>query len=74
MDIHSIGENAGFVWSLLSNGKRWTYEELKTASNLSDKELGAAIGWLSREGKIYFEMGNEEQGEYLGLYINFFFF
>lgn len=74
MDAHSIGENAGLVWNLLSNGKRLTYEDLRTASNLSDKELGAAIGWLSREGKIYFEEGNEEQGEYLSLYINFFFF
>lgn len=55
MNKHQIGLNAGVVWHLLNDNKRWSYCELKKASGLSDKDLNAAIGWLAREDKIDFD-------------------
>ena len=44
MDKHQIGVNAGKVWKLLNDNKRWSYCDLKRASELSDRDLNAAIG------------------------------
>ena len=48
MNKNEIGVNAGKVWQLLSNNEKWSYGLLKRKSGLKDKELGAALGWLSR--------------------------
>lgn len=53
MDKNTIGENAGVLWRLLNDGKRWEYEELKAALKLSERDLNAAIGWLARENNIF---------------------
>lgn len=45
-----------------------TKVELRTSeekSGLKDKELGAALGWLSRENKIEFDQCDEELYVYL---------
>lgn len=55
MDKNTIGSNAGMVWRLLSDQRRWTYNDLKQSTGLSDYALCAAIGWLARENKIAFE-------------------
>ena len=52
MDRNEIGLNAGKVWQLLSNNEKWGYGTLKRKSGLKDKELGAALGWLSRENLL----------------------
>ena len=70
MDKYTIGNNAGIVWTLLNNGKRWKYEDLKAASALSDRDLNAAIGWLAREDKIDFDM--TEEGDRIFLTVNVF--
>ena len=49
MDRKQIGVYAGKVWQLLSNNEKWGYGTLKRKSGLKDKELGAALGWLSKE-------------------------
>lgn len=72
MDKYTIGNNAGIVWTLLNNGKRWKYEDLKAASALSDRDLNAAIGWLAREDKIYFETDSNNT-EYLYLSLNIYY-
>lgn len=72
MDKNTIGNNAGIVWGLLNDGKRWKYEDLKVASGLSDRDLNAAIGWLAREDKIYFETDVNDM-EYLYLSLNDYF-
>ena len=41
MDKHQIGVNAGKVWKLLNDNKRWSYCDLKRASELSDRDLKA---------------------------------
>ena len=53
------------VWQLLSNNEKWSYGLLKRKSGLKDKELGAALGWLSRENKIEFDQCDEELYVYL---------
>lgn len=70
MDKRSIGANAGLVWRLLDNNRRWEYNELKIASGLSDHDLNAAIGWLARENKIEFKTDPETSKEYLFLNVN----
>ena len=70
MDINTIGLNAGIVWRLLDDNKRWEYNDLKAASGLSDRDLNAAIGWLARENKIQFSTGQEKGKEYLYLELN----
>lgn len=72
MDKYTIGNNAGIVWTLLNDGKRWKYEDLKAASALSDRDLNAAIGWLAREDKIYFET-DSDNAEYLYLSLNIYY-
>lgn len=53
MDIQSIGESAGVIWRLLQGEHRkWNYEEIKKATQLPDRLINAAIGWLAREGKL----------------------
>ena len=54
MNKNLIGLNAGKVWQLLNNNKRWSYSELKEAVGLSDRDLNAAIGWVGRGDKNYF--------------------
>ena len=52
MNRNEIGVNAGKVWQLLSNNEKWSYGLLKRKSGLKDKELGAALGWLSRGARL----------------------
>ncbi len=70
MNKHIIGLNAGIIWRLLSNQEKWTYNDLKTASGLTDRELNTAIGWLAREGKIEFEQEYKSGKEMFYLMLN----
>ena len=65
MNRNEIGVNAGKVWQLLSNNEKWSYGLLKRKSGLKDKELGAALGWLSIDSKIEFDQCDEELYVYL---------
>ena len=69
MDKYIIGNNAGIVWRLLNNGKKWSYDEIKNASGLSDRDLNLAIGWLAREDKIYFET-DKQNSEFMYLSVD----
>lgn len=73
MDKYVIGSNAGIVYNLLSDGKRWNYEDLKAASGVSDRDLNAAIGWLAREDKIFFESDQEQGKDFLFITSNVYF-
>lgn len=68
MNKHQIGTNAGIVWNTLQDNAHWTYEDLKTASGLSDRDLNAAIGWLAREDKIDFDI--DKKADKLFLHVN----
>ena len=54
-----IGNNAGLVWTALSNGEL-NVKAVKKATKLNEKDLNLALGWLAREGKVKF---NEVEGE-----------
>jgi hypothetical protein len=62
MNKNEIGKNAGIVWRLLENHTIMKYDELKQRSQLSDRELSAAIGWLARENKLDIDVN--DKGEY----------
>lgn len=67
MDKHQIGVNAGRIWTLLNDNKRWSYCDLKKVSELSDRDLNAAIGWLARENKIDFESAEGDDRLFLSV-------
>ena len=48
-----IGENAGTIWQLLEKELDMPVNKLQKQSGLTDKDFYLAIGWLSRENKIY---------------------
>jgi hypothetical protein len=60
-----IGINAGLVWNALSDGSKKSVKELKKATKLTDKDLYAALGWLSREDKV--EVTEEDADVYVQL-------
>jgi len=68
MDKITIGHDAGKIWLLLSNHKKWSCSDLKEKSGLKERELFAAIGWLARENKI--EIVQEADELYVDLYVN----
>ena len=52
MDQSLIGKNAGIIWTILQGKEKEEVAKLKKESKLTDAELWAAIGWLSRENKL----------------------
>ena len=62
MDREEIGLNAGLVWNALNESEGWTLKGLKKVTKLKDKQLYAALGWLSREDKVTIE---EVEGDLL---------
>lgn len=59
--IELIGANAGLVWETLNAGGKMSIKAVKKATKIkAEKDLYAAFGWLSKEGKLAFE---EENGE-----------
>ena len=65
MNRNEIGVNAGKVWQLLSNNEKWSIGVFNRKCGRIVKELGAALGWLSRESKIEFDQCDEELYVYL---------
>lgn len=55
MDTYLIASNANRIWQLMNNGTTWCYDKLKRATELSDREINAALGWLAREDTIEIE-------------------
>ncbi len=58
--IEKIGINAGKVWTVLDEMGRQNVKDVKKATNLTNKDLYAAIGWLAREGKVAMEEVDKE--------------
>lgn len=73
MDVQSIGESAGIVWRILAGEHRkWTYDEIKKATGLRDRNLNAAIGWLAREGKLSIEDTTKDEKNVLYIELNYY--
>jgi len=47
-----IGSNAGMVWNALSGHGEMNLKDVKKVTKLTEKDLYAALGWLSREDKV----------------------
>ncbi len=60
MDREQIKRNAGIIYKALKDGKAVNYGQLKEITGLRDRELNAAIGWLSQEDKIQFDNSAEK--------------
>lgn len=72
MNKESIGIHAGMVWSILNDGDKWDYDDLKRKTSLKSNELYAALGWLAREDKIVLEETENGLLVYLkDIYLNF---
>lgn len=73
MNIQTIGESAGILWNLLkSENRKWDYQEIKKATDLSDRIINAAIGWLAREGKLTIEETKVGRRNVLYLELNYY--
>lgn len=62
MDKDVVRTNAVSIWILINSTQDyyyWTYKELKEKTQMSDRELNMAIGWLARENNI--EIGSDSQ-------------
>ena len=49
-----IGNNAGLVWGALTGVSAVNLKDVKKQTKLTEKDLYAALGWLSREDKVIF--------------------
>ncbi|MDR3062453.1 MAG: winged helix-turn-helix domain-containing protein [Dysgonamonadaceae bacterium] len=49
-----IGSNAGLVWNVLTGQPAKSLKDVKKQTKLTEKDLYAALGWLSREDKLIF--------------------
>ena len=47
-----IGINAGIVWNALNANGEMNLKDVKKVTKLTEKDLYAALGWLSREDKV----------------------
>lgn len=54
MNLETIGNWAGLVWTALNSAEEatLTVKALKKATKLKEKEIYAALGWLARENKL----------------------
>lgn len=52
--IEEIGNNAGLVWEYLDAKGETSLATLKRNLKMKDAPLHLALGWLAREGKVYF--------------------
>lgn len=53
---NKIGENAVIIWNVLNNNNgAMTFNQLEQVTQLGEKDLHLALGWLYKENKVYFE-------------------
>lgn len=63
MTIETINRNALRLWKIMNDGTSWCYNKLRQISQLSDREMNAAIGWLAREDTIEISYDSESKEE-----------
>lgn len=51
---NKIGENAGIIWAALNDIGDMNIKELKKTTRIKEKDIHLAIGWLSKENKLFF--------------------
>lgn len=63
MSVEVIGRNALRLWQIMNDGTAWCYNKLRRVSQLSDREINAAIGWLAREDTVEIWVDSESKEE-----------
>ena len=58
METAKIGLNAGLVWRKLNENGSFPIQELARKLDLGAEDTALAIGWLTRENKVYLERKN----------------
>ena len=61
--IKSFGNNAGKVWDMLNEEGSQVQTKLMKKTNLSPNEFYGAVGWLTRENKIYLDKRTYKIGD-----------
>jgi len=56
MMTETIGEAAGKVWSFLSENGPSSVNKIATETGINKNDIQRAIGWLSKEDKLDFEL------------------
>lgn len=54
--IEAIGEAAGAVWKYLDENGASSVTKISTETGINKNDIQRAIGWLSKEDKLLFEM------------------
>ncbi len=54
--IDVIGEAAGAVWQYLNDNGPTSVSKITTETGINKNDVQRAIGWLSKEDKLVFEM------------------
>lgn len=53
---NTIGDAAGKIWHYLSENGEATASKIQKETNISEKDVQRAIGWLAKEDKLVIEM------------------
>jgi predicted HTH transcriptional regulator len=56
MSTTTIGEAAGIVWNYLDQNGPASVNKITTETGINKNDIHRAIGWLSKEDKLSFEM------------------
>ena len=59
--VHDIAETAGRVWQYLHENEQVSLKSIVKGTELKQREVERAIGWLAREGKVYIEMRGKQE-------------
>jgi hypothetical protein len=70
MNTETIGTNAGLIWNALNEVNVLSVKKLKKATQLKDKEVFAALGWLAREGKVSIAVDAKDEKDFSVTLIN----
>lgn len=63
MTIETISHNALRLWQIMNDGTAWCYNRLRQVSQLSEREINAALGWLAREDTVEITQNAESDEE-----------
>ncbi len=55
-----VGQDAGKVWHALEETQELTLKQLVEMLAIDELSVAAAIGWLAREGKIFYRKCGSE--------------
>ena len=52
MNTETMSRNAIRLWQMMNDGNTWNYRQLRQKSQLPDRDINAALGWLAHEETV----------------------